>query len=64
MNVQQLIQKLQQFPQDAEVKICDGFQGYFYEGDFEIQMFEDYVDIGIGGFEVGYQLLNEFLQNS
>jgi hypothetical protein len=53
MNVAELIKKLNTFPQDKEVKITDGFQGFFYEGDYEIKLFEDidgtfFVDIGIG----------------
>ena len=53
MNVAELIKKLNTFPQDKEVKITDGFQGLFYEGDYEIKLFEDidgtfFVDIGIG----------------
>ena len=54
MTVAELIEKLNTFPQDKEVKITDGFQSFFYEGDFEVQLFEDtdntcFVDIGIGG---------------
>jgi hypothetical protein len=57
MTVSELIEKLKEFPQDTEVKITDGFQGFFYEGDFDIQLFEDmddtsFVDIGIGGYLV------------
>ena len=53
MNVAELIKKLNTFPQDKEVKITDGFQGLFYEGDYEIKLFEDidgtfFVDICIG----------------
>ena len=54
MKVAELIEKLNKIPQDMEVKVTDGFQGFFYEGDFEIKVFEDidstfFVDIGIGG---------------
>jgi len=54
MTVAEMIEKLQQFPQDQEVQIADGFQFKFYKGDFEFQLFEDddgstFVDIGIGG---------------
>ena len=54
MTVVEMIEKLQQFPQDQEVQITDGFQFKFYKGDFEFQLFEDddgstFVDIGIGG---------------
>jgi len=57
MNVSELIEKLKEFPQDKEVKITDGFQGFFYGGGFDIQLFEDidgtsFVDIGIGGYLV------------
>lgn len=57
MTVADLIQKLQQQPQDLEVKITDGFRYLFYEGDFEVKLFEDVdgtqsVEIGIGGFDV------------
>jgi hypothetical protein len=56
MTVAEMIQKLQEYPQDLEVKITDGFRYQFYEGDFEFQLFEDVdgtqmVDIGIGGFD-------------
>ncbi len=56
MTVAEWIEKLKQFPQDQEVKITDGHNYQFYEGDFEIQLFEDvdgstFVDIGIGGFD-------------
>lgn len=55
MTVAELIEKLQKFPQNQQVKITDGFNYKFYEGDFELQLFEDvdgetFVDIGIGGF--------------
>lgn len=54
MKVSELIEKLNKFSQDMDVKITDGYQGFFYEGDFDIQLFEDvdntsFVDIGIGG---------------
>lgn len=54
MKVSELIEQLNKFPQDMEVKLTDGYQGFFYEGDFDIQLFEDvdntsFVDIGIGG---------------
>jgi len=55
MTVAEMIAKLQEFPKDQQVKITDGFQYHFYEGNFEFQLFEDvdgetFVDIGIGGF--------------
>lgn len=54
MTVAEMIAKLQEFPQDQQVKITDGFQYKFYKGDFEFQLFEDvdgetFVDIGVGG---------------
>ncbi len=52
MTVAELIQKLNQFPQDMEVKITDGFNLNFYGGDFTVEVFEDFVDIGIGGCEI------------
>jgi hypothetical protein len=52
MNVQQMIEKLQQFPMDMEVELFDGYNGYQYKGDFQFQEFEGVVDIGIGGFLV------------
>ena len=57
MTVAEWIEKLKQFPQDKEVKISDGHNYHFYEGDFYFQLFETVdgstcVDIGIGGFEV------------
>jgi hypothetical protein len=56
MTVAEMIQKLQEYPQDLEVKITDGFRYQFYEGDFEFHLFEDVdgtqmVDIGVGGFD-------------
>jgi hypothetical protein len=56
MTVAEMIEKLQQFPQDQEVQITDGFQYKCYKGNFEFQLFEDvdgstFVDIGVGGFD-------------
>jgi hypothetical protein len=56
MTVAEMIEKLQQFPQDQEVQITDGYRYNFYKGDFDIKLFEDvdgsiFVDIGIGGYE-------------
>ena len=64
MKVAELIEKLNKFPQDMEVKVTDGFQGFFYEGNFEIKVFEDidstsFVDIGIGGSLVGTSGYND-----
>ena len=60
MNVKELIAELQQYPDDLEVTISDGFQGKVYTGAYEIKLFDDgcgdnvklVVDIGIGGLEV------------
>lgn len=54
MTVADLIQKLQQFPQDQEVQITDGIDFKFYKGDFQVELFEDvdgeiFVEICIGG---------------
>jgi len=56
MTVAEMIEKLQQFPQDQEVQITDGYKLYFYKGNFEFQLFEDtdgstFVDIGVGGYD-------------
>ena len=56
MTVAEMIQKLQEYPQNLEVKITDGFRYHFYEGDFEFQLYEDVdgtqmVDIGVGGYD-------------
>ena len=64
MKVAELIEKLNKFPQDMEVKVTDGLQGFFYEGDFNVQVFEDvdstsFVDIGIGGSLVGTSGYND-----
>ena len=52
MTVAEWIEKLKQFPQDQEVKITDGHNYQFYEGDFDFQLFEDvdgstFVDMGV-----------------
>lgn len=54
MKVSELISKLNQFPQDMEVLISDGFKYNFYAGDYEVVEFineddQTFVDIGIGG---------------
>jgi len=56
MTVAEMMMKLMKYPPDLEVKITDGWRYHFYEGDFDIQLFEDVdgstcVDIGIGGLE-------------
>ena len=58
MTVAELIAKLQEFPQDMEVEITDGFKWHTYKGDFPIQIFEDVdgtkvVDIGVGEVRSG-----------
>lgn len=57
MTVNELIDKLANFPGDLEVSICDGDAGIVYEGEFAVHLFTDmhgvqFVDIGIGGCEV------------
>ena len=57
MNVKELIAALQQFPDDLEVTITDGYDGRLYAGAFEVKLFDEgegklVVDIGIGGLEV------------
>ena len=57
MNVKDLIAALQQFPDDLEVTITDGYAGSLYAGAFEIKLFDEgegklAVDIGVGGLEV------------
>lgn len=54
MTVADFIAKLQQFPQDVEVQITDGYNFKFYKGDFSTDLFkgddgEIFLDIGIGG---------------
>lgn len=56
MTVAEMMMKLMMYPPDLEIKITDGHNYRFYEGDFKFQLFEDvdgstFVDIGIGGFE-------------
>lgn len=52
MNVKQLIDALQEFPDEMEVVICDGYRCAVYRGDWGIKEFEGTVDIGIGGTDV------------
>jgi hypothetical protein len=54
MTVAEMVKAFLKLPQNLEVKITDG---YHYEGDFEIVVFEDldgskFVDIGVGGCAV------------
>ena len=55
MNVGQLKQALENFNDEVELVITDGFKGLCYRGDFAVQPFEEansvVVDIGIGGCE-------------
>lgn len=56
MTVAEMVETLLQYRQDLEVKITDGFRYQFYEGKFDIALFEDVdgtqmVDIGIGGLD-------------
>lgn len=51
MNVEQLIEKLSQFPKDMRVTITDGHNCLCYDGDYSVEEFEGAVDIGIGGTE-------------
>ena len=49
MNVKQLRDALDAFPDEMEVVVFDGHECKAYLGDWEIKEFEGYVDIGIGG---------------
>jgi hypothetical protein len=54
MTVAEMVEAFLKLPQDLEVKITDGYHYHFYEGDFEIVVFEDldgskFIDIGVGG---------------
>ncbi len=56
MTVEQLIQRLQEFPGYLEVLITDGFNEHCYRGEYEVEKYvddsgESFVDIGIGGLE-------------
>lgn len=59
MTVAELVEAFLKLPQNLEVKITDGWDHRFYEGEFEVVVFEDldgskFVDIGVGGHEVHY----------
>jgi hypothetical protein len=61
MTVAEMVEAFLKLPQDLEVKITDGHLYHFYEGDFEIVVFEDldgskFIDIGVGGFIVNDQV--------
>ncbi len=61
MRISEMIAELQTAHRlygDLEVTITDGYKGYFYKGDFDITVFQPYVDepefyldIGIGECE-------------
>lgn len=57
MKVSKMIEILQDFPQDLDVMISDGYDLKFYSGEYDIQLWEDLdgarcVDIGIGGLRI------------
>ena len=52
MKVRGLIEKLQQFPEDMDVYIFDGYQCVGYYGEWKIKEFEGTVDIGVGGTQI------------
>ena len=49
MNVKQLRDALDTFPDEMEVVVFDGHECTAYRGDWEIKEFDGTVDIGIGG---------------
>ena len=53
MTNQELINKLKEFPPDIEVMISDGYRYNYYTLDkAHFGIFEDAIDIGIGGCEI------------
>ena len=57
MTVAELINKLNQFPQDMKVTISDGYDFKFYDGEYAVNEFVDIdgeavIDIGVGGCSV------------
>lgn len=57
MKVAELIEKLQNFPGDLEVRISDGYDFHFYQGDYSIEVIDDpedgtFIDIGVGGLKI------------
>jgi len=53
MTVEELIEKLSEFPKEREVTISDGHDFIFYQTDgIAIIDFEGTVDIGIGGCRI------------
>ena len=49
MTVGQLIEALSKFDPSLNLTISDGYKYNFYEGDFEIELVDNEVDIGVGG---------------
>lgn len=53
MTVGELVDKLNKFDPTMEVLITDGYNFYFYRGEYLVSEFNDndvtFVDIGIGG---------------
>lgn len=53
MTVGELVDKLNKFDPKMEVLITDGYNFYFYRGEYLVSEFNDndvtFVDIGIGG---------------
>jgi hypothetical protein len=50
-----LIELLEEFPDDMEVEICDGYNCITYGGDFEIIEFDNnghkFISIGVGDLD-------------
>lgn len=49
MTVDDFIKKLAKYPSDMKVVVTDGFEGRSYSGDFVFKIYENTLDIGIGG---------------
>jgi hypothetical protein len=49
MTVKDLIDKLSIYDMSMKVTISDGYKGVFYDGEYSVEIFEDAIDIGIGG---------------
>lgn len=63
MTKKDFIKKLEQFPDDMEIVITDGWDARCYHGNFEFQLCEEsdenntkFIDIGIGGHRFGNKL--------
>lgn len=54
MKCKEMIEQLQKFDPDSEIIISDGYNYKFYKGEWEINAFENDVDIGVGGTEIVY----------